>query len=125
VGKSNENIDKKKSSIRMGSKQYYHDCKFNWKTQKQQCSYKNNQQWIDYSSNMPTSKTNDISELQNDLHHALKGLDMALQLHFINPFQKWKLKTFIYKQKNLAQNTSNDHDKANRNGSKKGDCRLW
>ena len=54
---------------------------------------------MDYSSNMPTSKTNNISELQNYLHHALKGLDMALQLHFINPFQKWKLKTFIYKKK--------------------------
>jgi hypothetical protein len=95
VGKSNENIDKKKSSIRMSSKQYYHDCKFNWKTQKQQRSYKNHQQWMDYSSNMPTSKTNDISELQNYLRHALKGLDMALQLHFINPFRKWKFKTFI------------------------------
>jgi hypothetical protein len=98
VGKCNENIDKKKSSIRMSSKQYYHDCKFNWKTQKQQCSYKNNQQWIDYSSNMPTSKTNDINELQHYLRPALNGLDMALQLHFINPFQKWKLKTFIYKK---------------------------
>ncbi len=35
MGKSNENIDKKKSSIRMSSKQYYHDHNF-WKTQKQQ-----------------------------------------------------------------------------------------
>jgi hypothetical protein len=46
-----------------------------------------------------TCQTNDINELQNYLHHALKGLDMALQLHFINPFQKWKLTSFIYKQK--------------------------
>jgi hypothetical protein len=50
---------------------------------------------------MPTSKTNDINELQHYLRHALNGLDMALQLHFINPFQKWKLKTFIYKKKNF------------------------
>ncbi len=41
--KNNDNIDKKKSSIRMSLKQYYHDCKFDWKTQKQQRSYKNNQ----------------------------------------------------------------------------------
>jgi hypothetical protein len=99
VGKSNENIDKKKSSVRMSSKQYYHDCKFNWKTEKQQRCYEKNQQWKDYVSNMPTSKTNDINELQNYLRHALKGLDMALQLHVINPFRKWKFKTFIYKQK--------------------------
>jgi len=99
MGKSNENIDKKKSSIRMSSKQYYHDCKFNWKTEKQQRCYEKNQQWKDYVSNMPTSKTNDINELQNYLRHALNGLDMALQLHVINPFRKWKFKTFIYKQK--------------------------
>jgi hypothetical protein len=85
VGKSNKNV-KKKSLIRMSSKQYYHGCKFNWKTQKQQCSYKNNRRWMDYSSNMATSKTKDINELQNYLHYALKGLNMALQLHFINPF---------------------------------------
>jgi hypothetical protein len=42
VGKSNENIDNKKSSIRMSSKQYYHDCKFSWKTQKQKRHYENN-----------------------------------------------------------------------------------
>jgi hypothetical protein len=86
MGKSNENIDKKKSSIRMSSKQYYHDCKFNWKTQKQKHHYKNNKQWKDYSSNMPSNKTNDINEIQKYLCYALNGLDMTLQLHFINPF---------------------------------------
>jgi hypothetical protein len=43
LGKSDDSIDKKKSSIRMSSKQYYYDCKFNWKTQKQKCCYKNKQ----------------------------------------------------------------------------------
>jgi hypothetical protein len=83
----------------MSSKQYYHDSKFNWKTEKQQSCHKNHQQWKDYVSNMPASKTNDINELQNFLCHALNGLDMALQPHVINPFQKWKLKTYIFKQK--------------------------
>ncbi len=54
---------------------------------------------MDYSSNMPSNKTNDINKLQNYLHHALNGLDMALQLHVINPFRKWKHKTYIFKQK--------------------------
>ena len=54
---------------------------------------------MDYSSNMPSNKTNDINELQHYLRHALNGLDMALQLHVINPFRKWKHKTYIFKQK--------------------------
>ena len=36
VGKSNENADSKKETVRMSSKQYYHDCSFNWTAQKQQ-----------------------------------------------------------------------------------------
>ncbi len=48
---------------------------------------------------MPSNKTNDINELQHYLCHALNGLDMALQLHVINPFRKWKNKSYICKQK--------------------------
>jgi hypothetical protein len=43
-------------------------------------------QWKDYSSNMAPNKTNNINELQKYLCHAFNGLDMVLQLHFINPF---------------------------------------
>jgi hypothetical protein len=101
VGKSNENSDSKKQTVRMSSKQYYHDCRFNWKVQKQQRCYEKNQQWMDYSSNMLSNKTNEINELQHYLRHALNGLYMALQLHITNPFRKWKHKTYIFKQKNF------------------------
>jgi hypothetical protein len=48
---------------------------------------------------MPTAKTNNIDELLQYLEYTLKGLDMALQLHVINPFQKWKYKTYISNNK--------------------------
>ncbi len=103
VAKNDGNIECKKGSVRMNSQQYYNDCKFNWKACKQQRCYKKNQQWMDYSSNMPTSKTNDMNELQNYLRHALNGLDMALQLHVINPFQKWSFKSYLFKQKTFRK----------------------
>jgi hypothetical protein len=99
IGKNNENADSKKETVRMSSKQYYHDCRFNWKVQKEQRCYKKINNRMDYSSNMPSNKTNDINELQHYLCHALNGLDMTLQLHVINPFQKWKHKTYIFKQR--------------------------
>jgi hypothetical protein len=54
---------------------------------------------MDYSSNMPSNKTNITEEFLQYLQYALKGLDMALQLHATNPIQKWKLKTYRFKQK--------------------------
>jgi hypothetical protein len=78
---------------------------------------------MDYSSNMPSNKTNDINELQHYLHHALNGLDMALQLHLMNPFQKWSLKTYLFKQK-IFHKIPNDYDKVKQKGFHKDDCQL-
>ena len=103
VTKSNENIDDKKKSVKMSSRQYYHDTKFNWNKGKQQRSYKRHQEWLDYSSNMPSPKTSKLEELQSYAKYALDGLDMALQLHVTIPFRKWRFKTFIYKQKTFEK----------------------
>jgi hypothetical protein len=43
VAKNNKNIDDKKKLVRMSSRQYYHDTKFNWKKGKQQQWYKGHQ----------------------------------------------------------------------------------
>jgi hypothetical protein len=86
VMKSNENIDDKKKLIKMSSRQYYHDTKFNWNKEKQQQSYKRHQEWLEYSSNMPSPKTSKLEELQCYTQYALVGLEKALQLHVVNPF---------------------------------------
>jgi hypothetical protein len=54
---------------------------FHWKKGKQQQSYKRNQEWLEYSSNMPSPKISKLEELQSCAQYALIGLEMALQLH--------------------------------------------
>ena len=44
VIKNNENEENKKKSVKMSSRQYYHDTKFNWNKEKQEQSYKRHQE---------------------------------------------------------------------------------
>ena len=79
VTKNNENIDNKKKSVKMSSRQYYHDTKFNWNKGKQQQSYKRHQDWLDYSSYIPSPKTSKLEKLQCYAQYALDVLDTDLQ----------------------------------------------
>jgi hypothetical protein len=54
--KNNESIDNKKKSVKMSSRQYYPDTKFNWNMGKQYQSYKRHQEWLDYSNIMPSPR---------------------------------------------------------------------
>jgi len=71
-------VDDKKKSVKISTSQYYHDTKFNWNKGKQQWSYKRHQEWLEYSSNMPSPKTSKLEELQIYAKYALNGLKMAL-----------------------------------------------
>jgi hypothetical protein len=44
VMKNSENVDNKKKLVKMSSRQYYHDTKFNWNKGKQEQSYKKHQE---------------------------------------------------------------------------------
>ncbi len=103
VLENNENVDDKNRLVKMSSRQYYHGTKFNWNKGKQQWSYKRHQEWLDYSSNMPSPMTSKLEELQSYPKYALNGLEMALQLHVTIPFQKWIFNMCIYKQKTFEK----------------------
>lgn len=94
VGYNNHN-----EVVKCSSKEYYHHADFNWKNSKQQRCYKRNQEFVDFKSNMPSPKTDNIEELNNYITYSLKGIDNAFKVHYDNPFRKWKFKTYIQKQK--------------------------
>ena len=50
-----------------------------------------------------TPKTHVMRELKKYPVYALSYLDKALELHFKNPFRKWKFKKHIYKQKTFVK----------------------
>jgi hypothetical protein len=83
---------------RCSGKEYYHDIGINRKNFQQNMCYARNQAFMDYKSNMPSSKTNDLASLCSYITYALKGLDNAFQVHFVNPFRKWKFTTYIKQQ---------------------------
>jgi hypothetical protein len=83
---------------RCSGKEYYHDIGINRKNFQQNMCYARNQAFMDYKSNMPSSKTNDTASLCSYITYALKGLDNAFQVHFVNPFRKWKFTTYIKQQ---------------------------
>ncbi len=127
VVKNNMNAEDKISSTKMSSKEYYHELKFNWYISKQKKGYARCSWWKevingDMSSEawentykkyswwkeemvkgLMTPKTHVIVELKNYAVYALSCLDKALDLHFKNPFRKWLLKKYIYKQKTFAK----------------------
>jgi len=101
--------DSNEEVVKYSGKQYYHSSGVNEKNYKQQRCYRRNKDFLDYKANMPSPKTTDVMKLQCYITYALKGLDNALQLHYANPFRKWKFKTFIKKQKtfhNICQKIS-------------------
>jgi hypothetical protein len=48
-------------------------------------------------------KTHVMGELKKCAVYALSYLDMALELHFKNPFRKWSFKKYIYTQKSIEK----------------------
>ena len=50
-----------------------------------------------------TPKSHVMSELKKYAVYALSNLDKALELHFKNPFRKWRFKKHIYKQKTFVK----------------------
>lgn len=94
VGYNNNN-----EVVKCSGKHYYHQSGVNHKNYKQQRCYKRNQEFMDFKANMPSPKTDDIAELQEYIKYALKGLDKAFEVHYTNPFRKWRFKTYIQKQK--------------------------
>jgi len=129
---SNSNVeDQKKKYERMSSKEYYHKTKFNWKRIKQEKCYDKNPLWDklkkgyisekeweepweaiykeypwwkeEMKKGVMTPKTHVLDELKKYTVFALRHLDMALDLHFKNPFRNWKFKTYVYKQKTFEK----------------------
>jgi hypothetical protein len=129
VAKNNTNAEDKTSSAKMSSKEYYHESKFNWNTSKQKKCYARCSWWKevingDISSEaweitykkyswwkeemvkgVMTPKTHVMSELKKYAVYTLSYLDKALDLHFKNPFRKWRFKKYIYKQKTFVITT--------------------
>ena len=85
--------------VKCSGAQYYHAVGINRVNARQKRCYDNSPEFLDYKSNMPSSKTTDSKVLMTYLTYALKGIDNAFQVHFNNPFRKWKFTTFIKKQK--------------------------
>jgi hypothetical protein len=128
VAKNNTNEEDKTALAKMSSKGYYHESKFNWNISKQKkcyarCSwwkevmngdisseawgrtYKKYSWWKEEMVNGGvTPKTHVMSELKKYAVYALSYLDKALELHFKNPFRKWRFKKHIYKQKTFVKN---------------------
>jgi hypothetical protein len=50
-----------------------------------------------------TPKTHVMGELKKYAVYALSQIDKALDLHFKNPFRKWRFKKHIYKQKTFVK----------------------
>ena len=89
--------------VKCSGKHYYHQAGVNTKNYKQKRCYKRNQEFMDYKANMPSPKTDDIKELCKYVTYALKGIDNAFEVHYKNPFRKWRFKTFIQKQKTFNE----------------------
>jgi hypothetical protein len=127
VAKNNTNAEDKTTSAKMSSKEYYHESKFNWNISKQKKCYVRSSWWKEvmngdipseawertykkYSwwkeemvKGVMTPKTHVMGELKKYAVYALSYLDKALELHFKNPFRKWRLKKHIYKQKTFVK----------------------
>jgi len=111
----------------MSSKEYYHESKLNQNiSKKKKCyariswwkemingnisseawenTYKKYSWWKDdMVKGVMTPKAHVKSELKKYAVYALSYLDKALDLHFKNPFRKWKFKKYIYKQKTFVK----------------------
>jgi len=122
-----KNNTNKTSLAKMSSKEYYHESKFNWNISKQKKCYARCEWWKevingDISSEawkntykkyswwkeemvkgVMTPKSHVISKLKKYAVYALSYLDKALELHFKNPFRKWRFKKHIYKQKTFVK----------------------
>ncbi len=127
VAKNNANSEDKKLLAKMSSKEYYHECKFNWNKSKQKKCYSRCQWWKEMINGNITSKawkniykkhswwkeqmvkkvmtpkTHLMDELKKYAVYALSYLDKALELHYKNPFRKWSFKKYIYKQKTFEK----------------------
>jgi hypothetical protein len=107
------------SSAEMSSKEYYHESKFNWNISKQKKCYARCSWWKEMITGDISSeawentykkylwwkeemvkgvmipKTHVMGELKKYAVYALSYLDKVLELHFKNPFRKWKFKKYI------------------------------
>jgi hypothetical protein len=92
-------ISKENDSDQYSTKKYYHDIGANKSKFQRNACYDRNPAFREYIKNMPSGKTTSINKLVSYISYALKGLSDALEIHFKNPFRKWRFTDFIKKQK--------------------------
>ena len=96
--------EKKENDItKCSSKSYYHKCQMNKASQQKHIIYKKNDFISNYFKQMPTNKTNDITNYLNYVTYSLSELTRCLKFHFDKPMRKLRFTTYIYKQKTMNE----------------------
>jgi hypothetical protein len=112
-------VDKDDNIYQYSSKQYYHEAGTNkTKFQRNKC-YERNPAFCDYKAYMPSPKTASIDVYMVYVQYALKGLENALEVHYKNPFRKWRFRDYIKKRKTFHRLCLTLSDKTKINEDKK------
>jgi hypothetical protein len=111
-------IDKSGNVFQYSAKAYYHESGTNKTKFQRNACYDRNPAFKEYVKYMPSPKTASLDKLMDYMTYALNGLENALDVHFKNPFRKWRFRDFIKKQQTfhrlclkLSGKTKMDEDK--------------
>jgi hypothetical protein len=91
-------FDKSGNVFQYSTKAYYHESGTNKTKFQRNACYARNPAFKEYVKYMPSPKTASLDKLMDYTTYALDGLERALDVHFKNPFRKWRFRDFIKKQ---------------------------